>query len=447
MNLQNLGKTFSTLALSILITGCASLETKQIAEGNYAEAFRNFLYTKDHRPDSSELKSISQRIKDKAGASVQNEFLAKSLDLVNAHSDSSHSIVRLKKYSDYAHLNGLLSETGYNKLSERIYIGAAKLWATERTPLEKEFLIAFPKLDNYKSLALDELYEAAINYEVQPFHSLTKIYKNEIGKSEQRAGAVVAAMSKRIKNARTKKDKSTPVRDFIDAYEATQDKNIKAEIKEYLLIGIIEKTELDSISNQEFKQLKDDVISTLTTQISVVSESDDSIVDEIIPHIAAASEWIEISEDAHRKVRLHRVKFKEKENSSGWRSQVISDVDFATLLFIPKNASVLVDVNNHKYELSWSLNVLDSFYNKNTIITGKKTFQHTECANPRYRNVFGGEGALGTIPSGASFCMNNTSYSFDKERERIIKDIGANIAKFIEANTRSVINKSLPYPN
>src|SRR5258708_29745958 len=42
------------------------------------------------------------------------------------------------------------------------------------------------------------------------------------------------------------------------------------------------------------------------------------------------------------------------------RTQTVSDLDFATRLLIPKNASVLYDTTTTNYEISWSMNVSDS---------------------------------------------------------------------------------------
>lgn len=170
------------------------------------------------------------------------------------------------------------------------------------------------------------------------------------------------------------------------------------------------------------------------TKLRVTSESDDPFVDELATALPKSNEWISIDDEAKRILTLSRLRFSEREGAPAVRTQTVSQLDFATLLFIPRNASILFDYTATKYDLNWSMNIRDSQSRKTKVIAGKRSAEKVECSNLRYRNVFGGEGTLDTVPPVVQeFCSRSNTVRFEAVREGAVREIANEVADFVRS--------------
>lgn len=168
-------------------------------------------------------------------------------------------------------------------------------------------------------------------------------------------------------------------------------------------------------------------------KLTVVTNGDDFLASEVADALTMQNEWLELDSDAVRKISLNRLKLNEQRTSPINMSETVANPSFATLLFIPKNASVLFDYSSSEYSLRWGFTAHDSLTKKSKNISGNWRVTKTECRNIRFQNVFGGTGALHSYPNSQveSFCTKNSSTNFDKVREDVITEMAKEINESI----------------
>ena len=151
-----------------------------------------------------------------------------------------------------------------------------------------------------------------------------------------------------------------------------------------------------------------------------------------------ANEWVEVTPDATKKLLFNRLRLNEQRTPPTTNSEIIPDPDFATLLLIPQNASVLIDYTASEYSVQWNFQVQDPQTRKSKTFTGNRKFKRIECRNMRYQNVFGGVGALYAYPNARTqdACTSGASVDFDVARAKVLQDIAKEVNNEFLASTK-----------
>ena len=185
-----------------------------------------------------------------------------------------------------------------------------------------------------------------------------------------------------------------------------------------------------------FPQFASQQMESRLIKIDIKTNGDEFLAAEVGDVLKNKNEWLDFNPEHSRKLILNRFRINEQRGAPSNMTETVSNPDFGTLLFIPKNASVLFDYTVTESALQWNFTAQDSLTKKSKNISGNKRFKKIECRNMRYQNVFGGTGALTSYPNSwvQSFCTNNANLDFDSERSKVIEEIAGVINENLYLN-------------
>lgn len=418
-------------ALATLITGCATSDTDHLVKkGGFSEAFYGVSMYRNSVPQDV-VKSLSQKIKDSGGSGVQADFLNKTLAMVSSKAKNADFFLDMRIYTDQAEQNGLLSPQGAEKLNSELSLELARQITLRPSDFGEKVRNAYPMLPKYMAQARAVQFERAIGGQLGNLQEYVALYMSLLADDAAKAEQILPVIRTRVAKESEKAGDGS-LKNMIGAYLATKDPEVKTMTLSYLQSGGPSRQELKEFSSGEFAEPVKIAIGKREVRVKVVSDSNDAFVDDLVGALPKRNDWLVVDEEAERTLTVSRLKFNERESSPLLRTQTVSDLDFATLLLIPRNASVLFDYSTTKYDLNWSMSIRDSKTKTSKVISGRQQVEKTECSNVRYRNVFGGEGALGFVPNGISaFCSRSSAVNFEATREDVVKGISKEVADFL----------------
>lgn len=257
---------------------------------------------------------------------------------------------------------------------------------------------------------------------------------NDIDGAQKSIKAMQELARREIKAAQGKALKYRDVDAYVRYIKITGDRTLDNEI-----IKLLEGSELNRQDILEmtpvFPHFAQKYHDTRVLRINFETNGDDFLLGEIIDEIKKINEWVEPDEEAARKIRLIRLRLNEQRSQPTNSTEIIPDPDFATLLMIPKNASVLIDYRTSDYSLQWNFSVQDAGTKKTKTISGNKRLKKIECRNARFQNVFGGVGALYSYPNARvqNICQSGANVDFDQARRAAIQEMAKEISSnFLE---------------
>lgn len=168
----------------------------------------------------------------------------------------------------------------------------------------------------------------------------------------------------------------------------------------------------------------------------VIEPDDGGFHEDISKSLSMKNEWIEFDDDSKNVLLIKRHRFLENLGNPSNGTEIVPDPNFVTVLFIPKNASVLFDYVTTEYRIDYSIDVSLQSSGKKKTIRGADTMRRTECRNIRYQNVFGGVGSIDSYPNDRvqSFCTSSNGASFDGLKKNVIEKVSNEINSSLLTN-------------
>jgi len=436
MNLRTVG---STIALSILLTACATTyEDRAIKDKNYSGALYSVSYY-EAKAGRDDVDKLVARIKDAAGSQYQLQFYEDTKKFIQYKEKNRAFFKDMVLYMANAQRGGLLDAGQAADINQILYKELAQQAILKPTILNAELKESYPDLPKYMGAAYESEYRRALNGELPDLEAYASVYSAMKNSDNAKAAALLPVV--RTKMADLIKSMGPGAwRDLagvLAVYTATRDPVIEQHVLQFVTRADLSK-----------KQLKEEVATVLPDlaakaraerelQVKIVSDSNDPFIDELPKALEDFDEWITVEDEAKRKLTIARLRITERPGNPLVRTQTVSDLDFATRLLIPKNASVLYDTTTTNYEISWSMNVSDSAGKGSKVISGKKSEQKIECSNIRYKNVFGGEGEVGLIPTSIQgVCNRKSGINFDAIRSEAVKEIAGEIVQLLRKDQK-----------
>ena len=419
------------VAVTALLTACATSYVDRAIENKaYATAF--YSVSMYHNPSpADEVKKAAQRIKEAAGPNFQNEFLAQTLAPMNQIGESETYFLNRRLYLDQAKETGLLSEAGAQKVELELGRQIASNIVLQKDVSDR-VKRAYPKAPELVAQAKDAEFQNAVDGKLKAFADYVGVFYTVKEQSPEKAQMLLPQLRKQAAKLLVEDKGGSALNAVMGAYSDSKDAELRALVVQHFQSPSLSRDQLTAFGKGEFAEIVAAAMDRRETKLRVTSESDDPLVDELASVLPKSNEWISIDDEATRTLNLSRLRFSEREGAPAVRTQTVSQLDFATLLFIPRNASVLFDYTTTKYDLNWSMNVRDSQSKKSKVIAGKRSAEKVECSNLRYRNVFGGEGTLDTVPPAVQeFCSRNNSIRFEAVRESAVREIAKEAADFV----------------
>lgn len=420
-------------AVSILLSACATSYVDRAIESKaYATAF--YSVSMYHNPSpADDVKKAAQRIKEAAGPNFQNEFLAQTLAPMNQIGESETYFLNRRLYLDQAKETGLLSEAGADKVELELGRQIASNIVLQKDVSDR-VKRAYPKLPELVAQAKNAEFQNALDGKLKAFADYVGVYRSVKTESPEKAQMLLPQLRIQASKLLAEDKGSSALNTVMGAYADTKDAELRALVVKHFQSPSLSREQLTAYGKDEFSETIAAEMQRRETKLRVTSESHDPFVDELATELPKSNEWISIDDEATRTLTLSRLRFSEREGAPAVRTQTVSQLDFATLLFIPRNASVLFDYTTTKYDLNWSMNIRDSQSKKSKVIAGKRNAEKVECSNLRYRNVFGGEGTLDTVPPVVQeFCSRNNTVRFEAVRESAVREIAKEAADFVRA--------------
>lgn len=428
---MRLKKLVLVMAVSALLSACATSYVDSMVESKaYAGAFYSVsLY---HSPaPADQVKKAAQRIKDSAGANFQNEFLAQTLAPMNQIGESETYFLNRRLYIDQAKQTGLLSEAGAEKVERELERQIAGNIVLQRDVSDR-VKRAYPNLDKQIAEVKETEFQNALHGKLKAFADYAGVFRSVKEDSPDKAQMLLPQLRKQASSLLAEDKGGSALKAVMASYAETGDAELRSLVVRHFQSPSLRREQLNEFAKGEFAEIIGAEAERRETRLRVTSESDDPFVDELAGELPKFNEWISIDDQASRTLSLSRLRFSEREGAPAVRTQTVSQLDFATLLFIPRNASVLFDYTTTKYDLNWSMSIRDSHSKKSKVIAGKRSAEKVECSNLRYRNVFGGEGVLDTVPPVVQeFCSRSNLIRFEAVRESAVGEIAKQVADFV----------------
>ena len=427
-----------TVLFAIALTGCAtSFLDRSIEQGDYFAA-----YTVAQKSDKDARKSISEKLLQiSGGASSDKFFKSAQKDIGIEHRPGASFFVDTMRYFDLAVQDGLLSQ----EQSKALRVGLINRLNAE--------VIRDPKLLDYPvlvelaggagktkaDLALDAMKRLppGETLSFKPMIPYYVIIKNE-GKADKTQEAEALVKAEIAKNLDATKGQLFDfgfIQEVLIYVELSGDRSLDFKISDFIASSRIQKSDLPKIGKL-YPDLAAKLARDRAVTIDIKTNGDEFLAGEIGDALKAYNSWITIDPDSPRKLNLARLRFNEQRSGPNNATQIVSNPSFGTLLLIPKNASVMFDYSTTELALRWNFTAQDSLTKKTITLSGDRKAKKIECRNVRYRNVFGGEGAIDGWPSSeaVSFCTSTQQIDFDYVKSQLIKEIAVEIAEKLLLN-------------
>lgn len=427
-----------------VLTGCAtSMEKQLLKRGDLVEAYTTAV-NGYYGQKSEEKSGVVSEVMNKTGGSTGEKFKEMLTRYIEIHTKDDWFFSKFPVVLIQAKKDDLISSAQHAELNEQL------LYQVEKASIQLPSLLnddsikaAFPKLGRYRSkIALSEFEKFQLDPTVSldRYIPIYRLFKD----SNDDATAKLVQVAMRVKaEAQLKASYETAtnivaVQPIFDYIKLTGDRELDVSV-----IGALVKVKLTRAELTKgdipmlFPTFASQKIGTSIIKLDITSPKDEFIVGEIIEELKKGNEWLEVTDDAVRKLTIGRIRFQEDRTNPTNMTETVQNPNFATLLMIPKNASVLFDYSKTEYSVQWNMSITDSKVKGAKAISGQRKGQKVECRNMRYQNVFGGTGSLYGMPNDsiASFCQASSNVDFDQIRAESISEIANEIKRtFLAVN-------------
>lgn len=431
MSLKAMG---GAIALTFLLSGCAvSLEDRAIKAKDYPAALYSVSFY-ETRASSTDVDRVVAKIKEDAGPQYKDKLFGDTKNFISYKEKNKPFFKDMLPYLANAKRTGLLSDEQAKSLEILLYQELASQVLIRQNFVDDDLRKRYPDLNNYMGAAREIEYQRALKGELPTLASYALVYESMNTVDSAKAQALLPVVRTRLADLvkNMTKGSGSELSAVLSIYSVAKDSQVEQLTLQFLSRVDLTKEQLKN----EVAAVRPDVAAKILGQrevkIRIVSDSNDPFVDELPKALEELDEWVTVDDDSDRRINIARLRFSERPGNPVVRSQTLGSLDFATRVFIPKNASVLYDTVTTGYEVNWSMNVSDSAKKGSKVISGKKSEQKIECSNIRYKNVFGGEGSLGFVPAGIqSECSAKSNVDFDNVRKSAVKEIATEILQIV----------------
>lgn len=426
-------KLWLTAAALFLVVGCAApFGTKTILKnGDYPKAYSMVVNEAEWLKDRQE---VVQAILDVTGGAKSDVyFRAIQSDIKNNRRKWIDFYLFTFRYINQAPKDGLLTQVQAKQLHEQLRddfedasIGQPE-WLNSKE-LRDAFGLNGDKGENAQR-SLDRLK----NNQESDLEKYLGIYEflKTIGDTSRMNSTILVmrgVIDKNITLLKTQRPNYSTVDIYLKYVMVTGDHENDAKIQNLLDNSNLTRAYFGNIESI-FPDYSKKQIAARTIKLDLKTNGDDFLLGEVIEEMKKLNDWLEIDQDAPRKINFVRLRLNEQRNPPVNNTETVSDLNFGTLLIIPRNASVLFDYSISEYSLQWNFTVQDATSKKSKNLSGNKRLKKVECRNMRYQNVFGGTGALGNFPNSQvqSFCQGNSGVDFESARLEAVRQIAKDV--------------------
>ena len=430
------------LVIAMALTGCATqYGPKTMAEGgHYSRAYAMVHEDGPHKGERQSLVQFIQESTKAKGATVFLDSFKKSIQY-DTPKDARFFQSNLRNIN-FAYEDKLISAGQKTELLNLLALQLTLQALKSPELLNNKELLSALNVSADKSALADRALEVLTSTnekELEKYFPVFNAYKDESN---------TAGMERALKAMRPLVDGPTTTLKgqkvgfyalelFVRYVEVTGDRSMDEKILGLLGETKLSKANLDVVE-KVFPDYSKAQMAARSIKVEFKTNGDEFLLSELADEVQKANEWVEVTPDATKKLLFNRLRLNEQRTPPTTNSEIIPDPDFATLLLIPQNASVLIDYTASEYSVQWNFQVQDPQTRKSKTFTGNRKFKRIECRNMRYQNVFGGVGALYAYPNARTqdACTSGASVDFDAARANVLKDIAAEINKEFLANAK-----------
>lgn len=431
-----------SLVIAMALTGCATqYGPKTMAEGGHYS--RAYAMVHEDGPYKGERQSLVQFIQESTkakGATVFLDSFKKSIQY-DTPKDARFFQTNLRNIN-FAYEDKLISAGQKTDLLNLLALQLTLQALKSPELLNNKELLSALNVSADKSALADRALEVLTSTnekELEKYFPVFKAYQDESN---------TAGMERALKAMRPLVDGPTTTLKgqkvgfyalelFVRYVEVTGDRSMDEKILGLLGETKLSKANLDVVE-KVFPDYSKAQMAARSIKVEFKTNGDEFLLSELADEVQKANEWVEVTPDATKKLLFNRLRLNEQRTPPTTNSEIIPDPDFATLLLIPQNASVLIDYTASEYSVQWNFQVQDPQTRKSKTFTGNRKFKRIECRNMRYQNVFGGVGALYAYPNARTqdACTSGASVDFDAARAKVLQDIAKEVNNEFLASTK-----------
>lgn len=416
------------LALVFGLIGCAYNPLKpMIKQGMYADAyhFAAFSYSKEVRKETAEeIKSMLLGQKDQVfKKQIENRFNTSFRP--SSYYIDNHQFVR------WAYEDGLINRDQQHELLVWLMIKLVADGVKDPTLLADKRVAG---LYNTDSVGRYEILKAHFDKGIASgsisIDDLVGFYdsfleRGDINRVQQLHAEVKRQSVRLIEGWNTRTDVSLleikPLLNYVAKAKDIELANALEPVLGRTVLFPEDLTGKDSLIRAVFPKQAEAELKKRTLVFNIEIDGDQFLAGEIIQGLREKNKWLKFEEKAEKRIKVGRIRFQERTSPPINRTQTVSNPSFATLLFIPKNASVMFDYTSVDNAVLWNLSVFDEKQKDVRSHSGSLSNKNIECGNFRYQNVFGGTGALSMSPSSEveSFCSSGKGNIEDLRKQAV----------------------------
>lgn len=434
-------KKLYVFSLSILIYGC-TLPTAHIDNmikvGDLVSAYRYAVIRGEKIKDRAEFVSS---LKNNSKYYSTDKFYASILSDLNNSQKTEHFIIESAELISFAKTDGLINSS-----------------QAELLDLELMYLAQMESVNNPSILSSSLLRQALPDFGSP--ESKTKILTNKFNQLKERKnisiGQLLPFFDERLtaNNGNEMQNlnsfaKEVAYKDLVSIQNTVgfvgynqishllkfatiiKDDQFSKELNNILVKVQWNKKDLVNNEIKNFnREFAENELKRKSKNIRIEIDPDDIAMSEDLSKILKEkNEWINIDDKAPTTLVIKKQRFIENHGNSNNSTEIVPDPSFGTLLFIPKNASVLFDYTSTDYRIEYQL--IASIKNTSDIknIRGVETIRKIECRNFRFQNVFGGVGSIDGYPNEriANFCSSTRNIDFDYLKSKVLINVADQI--------------------
>lgn len=425
------------LCAALTIVGCAtSIEKQMLEQGSYAEVYFDSQIGRLSKSESEKANVVSE-VLSKTGGAKETRFKDLLSNYMESKPKSMWFFLDMQTVLRQGVKDGLISSDQQAELGDQLlYLLAKESIQSPGLLKEERITTAFPTAGKYRSkIALSEFAKLQADPNIVGVLPYIPLYQFFVDTNDEAAaGSVRTAMRSKVENQLKGGDSTLPnlsaAEPLFSYIRVTGDRTLDSSVLAALAKVKFARIDLTTGNIPSlFPTYAKEKLANSVVKLNITSQNDEFIVGELIEELKKQNEWLEIADDAARKLTVGRIRFQENRPSPSNMTETVHDLSFGTILYIPKNASVLFDYSKSEYAVQWSMGVMDSLSKASKTVSGQRKAEKVECRNLRYQNVFGGTGALPGYPNDAvaRFCQSTQGVDFDRERAEAVKEIANEI--------------------
>ena len=429
-------KLLGYLALVVSLVGCAvNIESRMLERGDFVEAYvLNADATSGAKADAKSR--VVAEILNKTGGAKGTKFKELLVTYIENQAQNEWLFSALPQLLAQGEKDGLISSSQHLELNDQVLYLLGKASIESPSILKNPTIqVAYPELSRYRAkIAIGEFEKLQVdpNASLKQYIPIYRLFsESNDGVSTQRVlKAMRVKAENQLKSDELATSSVTSFEPFFEYIKLTQDRTLDESILRSLAKVRVTRAELTNGNIPLlFPSFSKEKLESSVIKLNVTSQNDEFIVGEIVEVLKKRNEWLEITEEAKRKLTIGRIRFQENRTNPTNMTETVQQLNFVTLLMIPKNASVLFDYSVSEYSLQWNMSIMDSQTKVTKAISGQRKGKKIECRNVRYQNVFGGTGPLYAMPNDAvaSFCQSNANADFDGIRTEALGEIANEI--------------------